>query len=173
MLFVRLGSRLDLSNSSLGDMAKLSGGIGLNYDRFVLDYAFAFYGDLGMTSMASLAVEFRRATTRPEQRFALPRLGTADPAPQAADAPTTQGWGATELLAGATSCEEQGDFWCAATNYISILDQDPNNAHVWKRLGLIYHRFGYKQEAKACMRTVLELDPRDEQALRVWQELTK
>lgn len=57
-LTVRGGYRYEIGGNELGSSTGLTGGFGVRYAGFVLDYAFVSYGDLGPTNRVSLIAEF-------------------------------------------------------------------------------------------------------------------
>ncbi len=173
VFFFRLGGRLDLANTSLGDFVRPSGGIGLKYDRFLIDYAIAPYGDLGSTHRLSLSFEIRRATLRPEERI-VPGL----PGPPTRSA-TTGEQAARPTVDSAVALFEQGlahereeDLINAAAKYAASLEIDNTNREAWKRLAHIYYYYRMSDKARTCLQAALRLDPADAEAIKLWRQLS-
>jgi protein O-GlcNAc transferase len=61
----------------------------------------------------------------------------------------------THLLARAERCHRSGDLLRAGHLYGEILEQQPDNAPVWGRLGEVYHALGQPDDAADCYRRAL------------------
>jgi predicted O-linked N-acetylglucosamine transferase (SPINDLY family) len=68
---------------------------------------------------------------------------------------------AAHLFARAEHCRRSGDLLGAGHLYGEILEQEPDNAPVWGRLGEIYHAIGQPDDAADCYRRALAGLPDD------------
>ena len=63
------------------------------------------------------------------------------------------------LLNCAAAFVRRGNFKLAVSWYGQVLRQDPNDAHTWSSLGLVYRLWGLLDEAANCQAKALEIDP--------------
>ncbi len=60
MLALRLGYQLNLADNQIGGLIGLTGGLGISYENFGLDYAYLPFGDLGTAQRLTLSYKFGR-----------------------------------------------------------------------------------------------------------------
>ncbi len=174
-VFLRAGHRLGFDKSYLGNIERVSGGVGFRYRHLLFDYAVVPYGQLGLTHKASLAVAFENG----EGRRGI-RAGRQPSAERAVAASASGGGVEGEMVLGRISLilerarqhEARGEHRQAVNDYLLVLRLDAGTVSAWRRLARMYKSFGMTKDAKICTKSALRIDPEHEETRRLWQELT-
>jgi tetratricopeptide (TPR) repeat protein len=162
VLSLRLGHQWELRDNLIEGFRGFSGGFGVRFGNWGLDYAFLPEGDLGASHVAGLTYRFPAKgqdpidfsppeTLGPQDRIERVQMdfSLSDPDPSASPIPP----GTREAL--------------DALN--ARIQTDPRDAGAWNEMGLLYWRAGHKDYALQCFEEVLRLRPGDG-TLRRWLE---
>lgn len=165
-LALRAGYRWDFSDNQLAGLAGLTAGAGLKLEDFRLDYAFLPSGDLGTSHRLSLGYEFPQpAPPAPVTVLAPPPPAAPTPVPVVPGSSLDLRFKLPEEEGAVPSETAEKDL----APLKNAVEQTPQDAHAWWKLGMAYYHQGKKQDAIQCFEEVLRLKP-DNPKLKAWLE---
>jgi hypothetical protein len=160
---------------------RFSGGLGVAFSQYHLDYAYIPWGSFGATHRVSLsyAQPWRAAQPGPEAMPAPQPTPMPAATPVAAPTPALQAPTArpseaqfrvlSDAVVQARSLEAAGQDGQALVHYHQAVGADPQDLAAWKGMALLYTRAGQVEYAQRCWRQVLRLDPQDPVAQQALQ----
>ncbi len=172
-IFLRAGYQLDLVNNEIQGFQGFSTGLGFRLEDFDLDYAFLPEGDLGASQEVSLTYRFEEAPTsavskspavvEPAIGFKPSKHSPTEPVEKVElnfdlpdEPPPTPGPVDSQLTQG-------------IQDYVKAVQDDPQNAKKWAKLGALYYHAGQADNAFQCLEQALRLRP-DNFLLKRWLE---
>ena len=161
MASARCGYRVMLGQDNLTGLKSFTAGAGIKLGSFGFDYAFAPYGDLGMSHRVAVSYAFKNAE-EPQAK-----LKPREKAAASAQVHKKSAQELYDMLAEAGTMENAGKLKDAEHKYSEIIGYDKNYADAYKRLGAVYYKEGKKAEAVAAFQLYLKLKP-DDRAVSVW-----
>ncbi len=169
-LSLRLGYGYRLGPNNVNGFTGPAAGAGISLNDIGFDYSFVPYGDLGFTNSVTLKYMFGARQPNPQPVAKAKEQPTPVPAIKKIVEKTEEEFN-TMFFKGAT-LENAGKLSAAETQYTAILENDPNYAEVWKRLGAVYVKMKRKADAISCFETYLKLKP-DDAAVKHWLDKNK
>jgi len=167
--FLRAGWQIPLSDNQVEGFTNFSAGAGARFGDFRLDYAYAPFGDLGVSHRISIGYDFEAS----KEVVQVP-VTIFQPAPPPPETPSLEvhfKFPKDPYVEG-QKLEQEGKAIDAIQAYSNALRQDSHNVEAWKALGRLYFKLGEKKYAIQSFESALQLQP-DDVSLRKWLEKYK
>lgn len=155
MFSVRAGYNYRIGTDSLGGLSGIAAGAGFNINNIRLDYAFVPYGELGTAHRATLSYQFGQAKP---PAAPITKTGIAEKVEAA--------------IKEADKFTKEGNLAKAAATLRAAVIDAPQNADLWKKLGMVYYKDRKKANAIKAFEMYIKLNPSDS-SIKSWLDKYK
>jgi len=169
MLAIRVGYKAGFEQTNLQGLTGISGGVGLKFANFNLDYAVVPYGELGTTQWMMLTYMFGNNTQKGNTQ-----AGNATAVKPAATGKVSNTVKTTTTAAvhdqdfdDGLKLQAAGKVKEAIEKFTKVVTANPKNVMAWNYLGRLYYIQKNKKYSIVCYEKYLKLKP-DDKTTAAW-----